>query len=172
MPGEKELLREFVEQQFPAGERPAFAFLLEKVFDRMTLAGEAGSLLRIEEEIRDAIAEARALAQSQSRPGSSGSSPVTNARAGRARPQRAERRAVLARRPSSGFTRRCEAYAEQAENGSGFRRRPLRRRRRAGVRLHRPLPQALRRGGDESAVWPLFQTLDPAVEGRLPKQRQ
>ncbi|MBM3847405.1 MAG: hypothetical protein FJ405_14130, partial [Verrucomicrobia bacterium] len=61
MPGEKELLREFVEQQFPAGERPAFDFLLEKIFDRMTLAGEAGSLLRIEEEIRAAIAEAKRL---------------------------------------------------------------------------------------------------------------
>jgi hypothetical protein len=52
MPGEKELLREFVEQQFPAGERPAFVFLLETVFDRMTLAGEAGSLLRIEHTFR------------------------------------------------------------------------------------------------------------------------
>jgi len=30
MPGEKELLREFVEQQFVASERPAFAFLLQK----------------------------------------------------------------------------------------------------------------------------------------------
>jgi len=68
MPGEKELLREFVDQQFPAAERPALAFLLEKVFDRMTLAGEAGSLLRIEEEIRDAIAEARALAKEQAAP--------------------------------------------------------------------------------------------------------
>jgi hypothetical protein len=61
MPGEKELLREFVEQQFPPAERPAFAFLLETVFDRMALAGEAGSLLRIEEEIRSAIAEAKHL---------------------------------------------------------------------------------------------------------------
>jgi hypothetical protein len=61
MPGEKELLREFVEQQFPVGEQPAFSFLLEKIFDRMALAGEAGSLLRIEEEIRTTIADAQAL---------------------------------------------------------------------------------------------------------------
>ena len=61
MPGEKELLREFVEEQFPPTEQPAFAFLLEKVFDCMALAGEAGSLLRIEEEIRTAIAEAKCL---------------------------------------------------------------------------------------------------------------
>jgi hypothetical protein len=67
MPGEKELLCEFVEQQFPAGERPAFAFLLETVFDRMTLAGEAGSLLRIEEEIRAAIAEAKRLWESRAK---------------------------------------------------------------------------------------------------------
>lgn len=61
MPGDKVLLAEFVEQQFPEGERAAFGFLLEKVFDRMTLAGEAGSLLKIEEEIRTAIAEAKKL---------------------------------------------------------------------------------------------------------------
>ena len=61
MPGEKALLREFIEQQFPIGEQKAFGFLLETVFDHMTLAGEAGSLLRIEEEIRSTIAEAKRL---------------------------------------------------------------------------------------------------------------
>jgi hypothetical protein len=61
MPGDKSILAEFVEQQFPEGERPAFGFLLETVFDRMTLAGEAGSLLKIEEEIRTAIAKAKKL---------------------------------------------------------------------------------------------------------------
>ena len=60
MPGEKELLREFVETQFPAGERPV-CFPAGAIFDRMTLAGEAGSLLRIEEEIRTAIADAKQL---------------------------------------------------------------------------------------------------------------
>lgn len=61
MPGDKVILAEFVEQQFPEGERAAFGFLLETVFDRMALAGEAGSLLKIEEEIRTAIAEAKKL---------------------------------------------------------------------------------------------------------------
>jgi hypothetical protein len=61
MPGDKVLLAEFVAQQFPEGERAAFGFLLETVFDRMTLAGEAGSLLKIEEEIRTAIAEAKKI---------------------------------------------------------------------------------------------------------------
>jgi hypothetical protein len=59
MPGEKTLLREFIEQQFPTYEQKAFRFLLETVFDHMTLAGEAGSLLRIEEEIRSSIAEGK-----------------------------------------------------------------------------------------------------------------
>lgn len=59
MPGEKELLREFVEQTFPMEERPIFQRLLEAVFEKMQLAGEAGSLLKIEEEIQTAISEAR-----------------------------------------------------------------------------------------------------------------
>ncbi len=123
MPGEKELLREFVDQQFPAGERPAFAFLLEKVFDRMTLAGEAGSLLRMEEEIRDAIAEARALAKEQAAPRQLQLLP------GYAPPQQTGFN--LSEFTDEQFWQAAEhriyealrAYAEQAENGSGFRRR-------------------------------------------------
>ena len=53
MPGEKELLREFVEREFPAEERAIFLRLLEASSTRCNLAGEAGSLLKIEEEIRD-----------------------------------------------------------------------------------------------------------------------
>ena len=59
MPGEKELLRRFVEKQIPAAEQPFFAHLLDVVFDKMNLAGEAGSLLKIDEEIQGAIAQAR-----------------------------------------------------------------------------------------------------------------
>jgi hypothetical protein len=61
MPGEKDLLQEFVERHFPVAERPAFTFLLETIVEAMTLAGEAGILLRIEEDIRSAIAEAKRL---------------------------------------------------------------------------------------------------------------
>ncbi len=57
MPGEKELLREFTVSL----EVPALGYLVEQVFDKMQLAGEAGSLLKIEEEIRDIIAEAKRL---------------------------------------------------------------------------------------------------------------
>ncbi len=57
MPGEKELLREFT----PRLESPAIGQLVELVFDKMQLAGEAGSLLKIEEEIKSVVAQAKAL---------------------------------------------------------------------------------------------------------------
>jgi hypothetical protein len=59
MPGERALLADFVDQQFPEAERGLVQQLLEVIFDKMQLAGEAGSLLKIEEEIRDAIVQAR-----------------------------------------------------------------------------------------------------------------
>ena len=54
MPGEPELRQEFLATL----DRP-LSGLVEKVFEKMELAGEAGSLLRIEEDIRDAIRDAR-----------------------------------------------------------------------------------------------------------------
>ena len=59
MPGERELLADFVDHHFPEVERGLIQQLLEAIFDKMQLAGEAGSLLKIEEEIRDAIDQAR-----------------------------------------------------------------------------------------------------------------
>ena len=55
MPGESQMLKEFVEELEPK----LLGQLVEVVFDKMKLAGEAGSLLKIEEEIRHAVAEAR-----------------------------------------------------------------------------------------------------------------
>lgn len=55
MPGEKEMLKEFVAQLEPR----VLGQLVEVVFDKMKLAGEAGSLLKIEEEIRETVAEAK-----------------------------------------------------------------------------------------------------------------
>jgi 23S rRNA G2445 N2-methylase RlmL len=52
MPGEKELREEFI-----ASLDKNLRQLVERVFDKMTLAGEAGSLLKIEDEIRTAIRE-------------------------------------------------------------------------------------------------------------------
>ena len=54
MPGEQSMLNEFIGQVEPK----LLGQLVEVVFDKMNLAGEAGSLLKIEEEIRDAVAEA------------------------------------------------------------------------------------------------------------------
>jgi hypothetical protein len=55
MPGEQHMLKEFVGQIQPK----LLGQLVEVVFDKMKLAGEAGSLLKIEDDIRDAVAEAR-----------------------------------------------------------------------------------------------------------------
>jgi type I restriction-modification system DNA methylase subunit len=55
MPGESKMLREFVDQVDPK----ILGQLVEVVFDKMRLAGEAGSLLKIEDEIRGAVSEAK-----------------------------------------------------------------------------------------------------------------
>ena len=55
MPGEEQLLKEFVSQLEPK----LLGHVVEVVFDKMKLAGEAGSLLKIEEDIRDAVASAK-----------------------------------------------------------------------------------------------------------------
>jgi hypothetical protein len=55
MPGEKEMLKEFVAEIQP----PILGHLVEVVFDKMALAAEAGSLLKIEEELRSEIASVR-----------------------------------------------------------------------------------------------------------------
>lgn len=55
MPGEKALLQEFTSQLYP----PVLGQLVEVIFDKMQLAGEAGTLLKIEEEIQNAIHKAR-----------------------------------------------------------------------------------------------------------------
>jgi len=62
MPGEKALLQEFTSKLNP----PVLGQLLEVIFDKMQLAGEAGTLLKIEEEILTAIHEARDQWQTQS----------------------------------------------------------------------------------------------------------
>ena len=55
MPGEKALLQEFTSTINP----PVLGQLVEVIFDKMQLVGEAGTLLKIEEEIRSAIHQAR-----------------------------------------------------------------------------------------------------------------
>jgi hypothetical protein len=55
MPGEEPMLKEFVGQLEPK----VLGQVVEAVFDKMKLAGEAGSLLKIEDEIREAVAAAK-----------------------------------------------------------------------------------------------------------------
>jgi len=55
MPGEANMKDEFTDSLKPR----VFGQLVDVVFDKMKLAGEAGSLLKIEEEIKDAVAEAK-----------------------------------------------------------------------------------------------------------------
>ena len=55
MPGEEKMLKDFVSQLEPK----LLGQVVEVVFDKMKLAGEAGSLLKIEEEIRDAVTGAK-----------------------------------------------------------------------------------------------------------------
>jgi hypothetical protein len=65
MPGERALLQEFSSKLNP----PVLGQMLEVIFEKMQLAGEAGTLLKIEKEIQTAIREAREqwLKQSVSR---------------------------------------------------------------------------------------------------------
>ncbi len=55
MPGDKEILKEFTSKLHP----PVLGQLVETIFDKMELAGEAGSLLKIEEEIASTISMAK-----------------------------------------------------------------------------------------------------------------
>ncbi|MHB1308129.1 MAG: BREX-1 system adenine-specific DNA-methyltransferase PglX [Limisphaerales bacterium] len=136
MPGEKELLREFVEREFPAAERGVFLQLLTAVWEQMELAGEAGSLLKIEEEIRSAIEDAREAWQKLA---TKPQELFTTAELNRisSAPQLtglevAAASLITDHRPlATDFWERIEEriyvalrdYAEQAEDGGGFQRR-------------------------------------------------
>lgn len=125
MPGDKEFLREFVEKEFSATERGVFHRLLETVFDKMQLAGEAGTLLRIEEEIITAITEAKKLWRE--RPQLGQSKLFTEGEP----PKQDNLKIDLTGITDEEFWDGAESriynalrdYAEHAENGGGFQRR-------------------------------------------------
>jgi len=64
MPGNKALLKEFTTTLNP----PILGQLVERVFDKMQLAGELGSLLKIEEAIQDDIKQAKTLWETGPKP--------------------------------------------------------------------------------------------------------
>lgn len=60
MPGEADLLEEFITKHFSeTPEKRLLGEFVRRIFDSMRLAGEAGSLLKIEEEAANLIAEAQ-----------------------------------------------------------------------------------------------------------------
>lgn len=60
MPGEADLLKEFIGKHFSeTSEKRLLGEFVRRIFDSMKLAGEAGSLLKIEEQVADLIAGSR-----------------------------------------------------------------------------------------------------------------
>ena len=120
MPGEEQMLKEFVAQLEPK----LLGQLVQRVFDKMKMAGEAGSLLRIEEEIRTKVASAKA----QWRKGSRHDQMLLFG----AKPQRAVQTSFDFSGITDGqFFEQAEtkvveafrSYAEQAQNGHQLQRR-------------------------------------------------
>jgi hypothetical protein len=125
MPGEKELLREFVEREFPTEERGVFLRLLETIFGKMQLAGEAGSLLKIEDEIRSAITEAKTLWKEG--PQLEQSKLFAQLEPAKQKELKIDLSGITDEQFWDSAESRIYAalreYAEQAENGGGFQRR-------------------------------------------------
>jgi hypothetical protein len=131
MPGDQAMLREFVQNQFSGSEQPAFSLLLETIFEKMQLAGEAGSLLKIEAEIRSAVDQARKLwERRQTKPELFSTEEINRT----LRPGAQHKLGGLEQAVSQvakDFWETAEEriytalsdYAEQAENGGGFQRR-------------------------------------------------
>jgi len=125
MPGEKELLREFVDRHFPVGESPLFQAFLGDVWEKMLLAGEAGSLLQIEDEIRTLVADAKQRWKDRPRFKQTSMFPGLEAK-----PQQAEMRLDVSGITDEEFWEKVEervysalkSFAEQSEAG-GFQRR-------------------------------------------------
>jgi hypothetical protein len=127
MPGEEAFLNEFIEAQFSdTPEKNLLGQLVRHVFEAMKLGGEAGSLLKIEEEVAGAVAKAKQkwLAGpklEQGRLFADGIVPPVQKELGldvtgitdEAFWERAEERIYAA----------LQDYAEQADHGSGYQRR-------------------------------------------------
>ena len=119
MPGEAKMLMEFVNQVEPR----LLGQLVEVTFDKMKLAGEAGSLLKIEEEIKEAVKEAK-------RQYDVGGIAVQDTLFDKP-VELAERRYNVHELPTEEFFERAEAkvvqalkqYAEKAHNGDQLQRR-------------------------------------------------
>jgi len=123
MPGEEDMRREFT-----AGLKPrVLCQIVEKVFEKMKLAGEAGSLLKIEEEIKGAVA----AAGKQWREGPKPEQQLLFPDMASPRPKQLELRFDMKGITDERFWEQAEdrildalkEYAERAENGHATRRR-------------------------------------------------
>lgn len=123
MPGDDNMLKEFVNGLQPK----VLSQLVEVVFEKMKLAGEAGSLLKIEEEIKDAVAEARKQWEAKPKPEQARLFPEID----RPKYKQQELRFDVSDIDDAKFWDRAESlilqflqgYAELSENGSENRRR-------------------------------------------------
>ncbi len=123
MPGEEDMRREFT-----AGLKPrVLGQIVDEVFEKMKLAGEAGSLLKIEEEIKDAVA----AAGKQWREGPKPEQQILFPSMDTPRPKQQELRFDVKGITDERFWDQAEdrildalkEYAERAENGHATRRR-------------------------------------------------
>ncbi|MFH1894237.1 MAG: BREX-1 system adenine-specific DNA-methyltransferase PglX, partial [Candidatus Zixiibacteriota bacterium] len=122
MPGETDLLKEFTATLQPR----VLGQLVETIFEKMKLAGEAGSLLKIEEEIRDAASSAKEEYQEELRRRKEHAGYLPGMA-----PQRERTLFDFSDMSDSEFLDRSEEeivtalrqYAEKSSNGKAFRRR-------------------------------------------------
>jgi len=120
MPGERQLLDQFVADLQPK----VLGQLVQDVFEKMEVAGEAGLLLKIEEEISGAVADAK-------KKWLAGPKPEQQVLFDGLRMQPAESNLDFSGITDAAFWEKAEEriyselqnYAKRAENGHGYRRR-------------------------------------------------
>jgi len=123
MPGNKALLKEFTTTLNP----PILGQLVERVFDEMQLAGEAGSLLKIEEAIQDDIKKAKKLWETGPKPEQLTLFPDMATKEGFKQLSLFDVSAIddvqFWTQAEKLVLQALESYAQQATNGKGLQRR-------------------------------------------------
>ena len=123
MPGEEDMCREFT-----AGLKPrVLGQIVDEVFEKMKLAGEAGSLLKIEEEIKDAVTAAGKQWREGPKQEQQLLFPVMDAPRSKQQELRFDVKGITDERfwdqAEDRILDALREYAEQAENGLAVRRR-------------------------------------------------
>ena len=189
MPGEKELLDEFLKtlrddhlealirqvMQVPEGTRvratkamaDSLSDLVRTVWEKMRLAGEAGSLLKIEEELQDAIRKGQDEWEERLplfRFTEYGLSEEPKERLVRFVPGDVEGERITFWDKAEALVRQAlDEFVEFASERGTVPAAIVRRGRQAGSWVRGPLPPAIRRGADEPAVWRDPSLVDSAV---------